>query len=181
MYPPKHYLVTLLLAVVLLATGCTQTRTLSYEPQSDDVVTFDEANAMLQGHRVHVTLEDGRRMPSVALAIHPDSTAWLDLMTDNVRTARTNDLLDITYAKPGRGAVQGALFGAGIGALVGVATGVGLLDYHKEDAILSEAGFVSRFAVGGVLLGSGVGIGVGTSRGAHDRYVYPDLQISETQ
>lgn len=164
---------------LLLATGCTQTRDLTYEPTSNDTATFDEANAALQGHRVDITLDDGRTMPSIALAINPDSTAWVDLMTDNVRTARTEALLHISRAQPGRGAVQGTLFGAGIGTLLGVAAGVGLLDQQKDDAILSDAGFVSRFAVGGLLLGSGVGLGIGTSRGAHDRYVYPDLQLSE--
>jgi hypothetical protein len=168
-----------LVALLLLTTGCTQTRDLSYEPTGDDVATFDEANAALQGHRVDITLHDGRTMPSVALAINPDSTAWIDLMTDNLRTARTEELMAISHAKPGRGAIQGTLFGAGVGTLLGVAAGVGLLDQQKDDAILSEAGFVSRFAVGGLLIGSGVGLGIGTSRGAHDRYVYPDLQLSE--
>ncbi|NBC16517.1 MAG: hypothetical protein GVY18_04275 [Bacteroidetes bacterium] len=178
---PTLSLLPLLAALLLLTTGCTQTRDLAYEPTGDDAATFDEANAALQGHRVDITLDDGRTMPSVALAIAPDSTAWIDLMTDNLRTARTEELLSISHTQTGRGAIHGTLFGAGVGTLLGVAAGVGLLGQQNDDALLSDAGFVSRFAVGGLLLGSGVGLGIGTSRGAHDRYVYPDLQLSQDQ
>lgn len=174
-----------ILALVLVMTGCTQTREISQEEIArDGEYSFSEVHQTLEGKEVEIELTDGRSMPSVALRIVPDSTAWVDLMTDRVRTAQTQELLAIRYKREDRGAVQGALFGAGVGVLVGTAAGALLLDKQKEDALLSEAGFVSRFAAGGIIIGSGVGVGWGMSRGSYDRYVYPhplDRQMVSAQ
>ncbi len=163
-----------LLALVLVFAGCTQTREITPETAvPEGTYAFEDVHNSLEGKEVEIELADGRTMPSVALRIVPDSTAWIDLMTDRLRTAHTQDLAAISYKRPDRGAVQGAVFGAGIGVLLGTATGALLLSKQKDDALLSEAGFVSRFAAGGIILGSGVGVGWGVSRGSYDRYIYP--------
>lgn len=164
----------ILLAAVLLA-GCSQT--LSVVPAEEDTnatYSFDEANARLQGRYVEVALEDGRTMPSQTLVIAPDSTAWMDLMTDRVRSAPTPAVDVIRHKQAGRGAIQGALFGGGSGVLLGTLVGALLLDQQKDDAGLSEAGFVSRFSMGGLIFGTGVGVSLGAKRGSYDTYVYPD-------
>lgn len=165
------------LLVALVFTGCTQTHQIAQTSDVESEYTFSTVHNTLEGQMVDIELADGRTMPSVALRIVPDSTAWIDLMTDQLRTADTPKLASITHRRPGRGAVQGASFGAVGGSLLGLAVGFLLLPQQNEDAILSESGFVSRFVAGGAILGTGVGMGIGTSRASHDRYVYPDLPL----
>src|SRR5690606_40655635 len=85
-----------ILALVLVMSGCTQTREISQEEIArDGAYSFSEVHQTLEGKEVEIELTDGRSMPSVALRIVPDSTAWVDLMTDRVRTAQTQELLAI--------------------------------------------------------------------------------------
>lgn len=167
--------VTFLLIPLLLA-GCTHTYRVQYQPNGNaDEVSFEEAHTMLEGREAEVELADGRSMPAQVLRVEQDSTIWMDEMTDRLRFADTPQIEVIRHPQPDRAARQGALVGAVGGGLLGLATGFGLLGKQKDDALLSESGFVLRFVVGGAVTGTALGAMLGPVRGAHDNYVYPDV------
>ena len=164
-----------LVLTALVLTGCTQTHQITYQEAPAEAVTFEEAHQTLEGRHVEIELSDGRAMPSQVLIVEEDSTAWLDLMTERVRSADTPQIEVIRHNQPSRAIKQGSLFGAAAGSLLGLATGFGMLGKQKDDALLSEGGFVTRFVVGGTFLGIGGGALIGLQRGSADAYVYPDV------
>ncbi len=164
---------SLLLAVFLL-TGCTHTQQVT--PEANASISFDELHQMLEGRRVDIRLRDERTMASTALRIRPDSTWSVDLLTGDVRGAATRDIHSITWKRPGRGALEGALLGAAGGAIVGLATGFALTYVRDAETAKTSLGYYVGVITGfGVIVGVGSGTLVGVSKGSRQQYVYPQL------
>ena len=174
MSPYKTLLPLSLLVFAVLLTGCTQTRQVAYEPDSN--ITFDELHEALEGRRVDIRLNDERMIASTALRIRPDTTWAIDLLSGQVRGAATRDISFVSRKRPGRGALHGAVLGAAGGALVGLAAGLALTSVRDEDtARTSVAQYVGVVTGFGVILGIGSGTFIGMKRGSQDRYIYPQL------
>ncbi len=163
-----------LLVFAVLLTGCTQTKQVTYEPDSS--ISFEELNETLEGRNIDIRLNDQRSIASTALRIEPDTTWSIDLLSGQVRAAATSDINFVSRRRPGRGAWQGAVLGAAGGALAGLAAGLALTSIRDADraqtSIAEYVGVVTGF---GLIVGVGSGAIIGVKKGSHDRYVYPQL------
>ncbi len=161
-----------LLVFAVLLTGCTQTKQVTYEPDSS--VSFEELNETLEGRNIDIRLNDQRSIASTALRIEPDTTWSIDLLSGQVRAAATSDINFVSRRRPGRGAWHGAVLGAAGGALAGLAAGLALTSIRDADraqtSIAEYVGVVTGF---GLIVGVGSGAIIGVKKGSHDRYVYP--------
>ncbi len=168
-----------LLVFAVLLTGCTQTKQVTYEPDSS--ISFEELNETLEGRNIDIRLNDQRSIASTALRIEPDTTWSIDLLSGQVRAAATVDIYYVSRRRPGRGVWQGAALGAVGGALAGLAAGLALTSIRDADraqtGIAEYVGVITGF---GLIVGIGSGAIIGVKKGSHDRYVYPRLP-QETQ
>ena len=163
-----------LLVFAVLLTGCTQTKQVTYEPDSN--ISFEELNETLEGRNIDIRLNDQRSIASTALRIEPDTTWSIDLLSGQVRAAATVDIYYVSRRRPGRGVWQGAALGAVGGALAGLAAGLALTSIRDADrAQTSVAEYVGVVTGFGLIVGVGSGAIIGVKRGSHDRYVYPQL------
>ncbi|MFB3132731.1 MAG: hypothetical protein ACE10K_09465, partial [Rhodothermales bacterium] len=159
-----------LLVFAVLLTGCTQTKQVTYEPDSS--ISFEELNETLEGRNIDIRLNDQRSIASTALRIEPDTTWSIDLLSGQVRAAATVDIYYVSRRRPGRGVWQGAALGAVGGALAGLAAGLALTSIRDADrAQTSVAEYVGVVTGFGLILGVGSGAIIGVKRGSHDRYV----------
>ncbi len=163
-----------LLVFAVLLTGCTQTKQVTYEPDSS--ISFEELNETLEGRNIDIRLNDQRSIASTALRIEPDTTWAIDLLSGQVRAAATSDINFVSRRRPGRGAWHGAVLGAAGGALAGLAVGLALTSIRDADraqtSIAEYVGVVTGF---GLIVGVGSGAIIGVKKGSHDRYVYPQF------
>jgi hypothetical protein len=159
------------LALVLLS-GCTHARQVSYDPGSPQ--SFEAVHQTLAGRRVDIRLHDQRTIASTALRIGPDSTWALDLLSGRVRGAATGEIHSISWKRPGRGVMEGAMLGAVGGTLVGLAAGLALRSTRDaERARTGVAQYVGVITGFGLLVGLGSGTLIGLRHGSYERYVYP--------
>ena len=170
--------VALLLFAVLL-TGCTHTQQVQNQTASD--VSFAELHQTLEGRRVNIKLNDTRTISSTALRIRPDTTWAIDMLSGRVRQTSTNEIHSISWKRPGRGALEGALLGGAGGALLGLAVGLALTSSRDSEAAQTSVGQYVGVVTGfGILVGAGSGTLIGVRRGSHDRYVYPQLYRADS-
>ena len=163
-----------LLVFAVLLTGCTQTKQVTYEPDSS--ISFEELNETLEGRNIDIRLNDQRSIASTALHIDPDTTWAIDLLSGQIRAAATSDINFVSRRRPGRGAWHGAALGAVGGALAGLAAGLALTSIRDADqAKTSAAEYVGVITGFGLILGVGSGALIGIKKGSHDRYVYPQF------
>jgi len=163
-----------LLVFAVLLTGCTQTKQVTYEPDSN--ISFEELNETLEGRNIDIRLNDQRSIASTALHIEPDTTWAIDLLSGQIRAAATSDINFVSRRRPGRGAWHGAALGAVGGALAGLAAGLALTSIRDADqAKTSAAEYVGVITGFGLILGVGSGALIGIKKGSHDRYVYPQF------
>ena len=163
-----------LLLFAFLLTGCTHTQ--QVQDQSASNISFDELHQTLEGRRVDIKLNDTRTIPSTALRIRPDTTWAIDMASGRVRRASTNQIHSISWKRPGRGALEGALLGGAGGALVGLAAGLALTSVRDSDqAKTGVAQYVGVITGVGIIMGVGSGTVIGVRRGSQDRYVYPEI------
>lgn len=163
-----------LLGLVILASGCTHTQHVSEEPPAD--IDFHALNDVLEGRRVEIQRRDQRTIPSTALLIKPDTTWAIDLLSGRVQGMATHEVEAVTWRRPGRGVLEGAVWGSAVGAVVGFGAGLALTSVRDaEKAQTSIEAYVAMISGFGVLLGAGSGMFIGMSRGRRDQYVYPQV------
>ena len=179
MFFSRLLLVGLFLFAVLL-TGCTHTQQVQHETVSD--VSFDKLHQTLEGRRVNIKLNNARTISSTALRIRPDTTWAIDMLSGRVRRTSSREIHSISWKRPGRGALEGALLGGAGGALLGLAAGLALTSSRDEDVAKTSIGQYVGVVTGfGILIGAGSGTLIGARRGSHDRYVYPQLYQAESE
>lgn len=161
-----------LLAALAVLTGCTSTRTLPSDASFDPVT-----HAALAGRTVEIHLADGRVVPGQSIAIHPDSTSWIDPATGALVQVATADVRAASTRSRGRGAWQGALVsGLAASAVMSGVIARDLGDWGElNDA--QPAFAVTMGTVWGFAPGAALGGAVGYAAGAERRYVLAPPQV----
>lgn len=150
-------LIPTLLLGMLLATGCTSTRTLG------DASDYAAINQKAQTQEATVILLNGSSFEAQALQMTPDSSSWRDA-SGRYRSVTTAQIRDVQFWSRGRGAGNGLLIGAAIGAAGTAIWGYSLYDDSCDlcDSPSEDPFFLLAVGAGtlaGGLLGSLVGAG----------------------
>lgn len=154
----------LTIAVGLLLTGCTHTRT--FDIASSNART--ELNARAEGETTTLTLRTGESVSARSVSVAPDMTTWIDPATGDVRSVSTREVATVRFDNRGRGALEGLGWGAAIGAGAGVLVGAvsGATDDNEGESIevysSSESAGLAAIVLG--VTGGLVGTAVGTIR-----------------
>ena len=155
----------LLLLTLLVASGCTSSRTLA-----PDARGLSHVNATFGTRPARVRLASGVIADARALHADADTTTWIDPVSGTLQRAATADVVYVERVRRGRGAWQGALV---TGLATAVVTGVvimtdsgdwgacrdgAFLDTCDKPAIGAVAGMIAGAAA--MLPGAAVGAGV---------------------
>lgn len=157
----------LLLATLLLATGCTHQQPL----RLDEVGRLARFNAQATEQIAVVTLSDGETHSARSLQVTPDLTSWIDPGSNAVMSVPTHDVADVRLRDRGKGALDGLGLGVVIGGLTGAV--IGLASGDDDPDLLFAFKASEKAMVGGIglgLLGGIVGLVVGGVAGSEEVY-----------
>ena len=145
--PLSHFTVVLLL--VLLATGCTSVR---------NDVSAEYINHTALTKRASIQMKTGIVEKADGLRVGPDSTYWIDPTTMTPKSALTSSISAVSFRNRGIGAQRGALNG---GAVLGLL----LAGASISDPYLGPTG---GFVLGGIV-GVVPGLVIGSMIGGKER------------
>ena len=160
----------LALALVLISSGCTQTRPLG-DPTPDRHAAL---NARFSGRIATVALRSGSTFEAQSVRLHADSLSWVWPATRDTGATAQCRVASITVLRQGRGVAEGAglglVIGAGLGATVLFAAVY--LDPPDDGIFIGVAGIAAVGAVLGGILGTPLGAVAGGVRGHGERYAF---------
>lgn len=113
--------------LVVLATGCSTTRTVAHSDLDRDA--FYDVNHKVRGRITEISLRDGREVVGINVFVAPDSTSWFDRETERTRVVATSSVEQVRVLRTGRA----ALWGLGLGVAAGAAVGGARALYEGDD------------------------------------------------
>jgi uncharacterized protein YcfL len=171
----RTLMMTIMILLALLATGCTATHRISLDDSQTVFDDFGEMNTRLPGKTVMITTAGGNSVKARLVQIGRDSTVWVTKSTEDTVVVATNALHRIVLTDRRKGAFDGLVWG-----LVGGGTAGALIGYFGskdpgKDCVFYCPTRADQAILGGVLLGGTAGIlGVliGSAGGAHEIYLF---------
>ena len=149
----------LALLAALVASGCTSLHTVPIDQGVEIVQTADP---------VVLTFADGRAVRAASVRLEADSTSWVDLETNALRSAPTVEVAWVDQIQRRRGGAQGLA--------VAFVTGTVLATlYYSVGRQNAQGGDIGRDLRSGAIAGlfaAPVGALVGGAVGARDRSVF---------
>ena len=160
----------LLILTVIVASGCTSSRTLA-----PDATGLSHVNATYGTRPTRIRLASGVILDARALHADADTTTWIDPVSGTLQRAATSDVVYVERVRRGRGARQGALItGLGTATVMSVVVATDLSDWGacSDDSFLDNCDKPLFGAFIGTLAGAAAavpGAALGAMIGAHDR------------
>lgn len=147
-----------LLALLLVLTGCSSTRTLT--PGSEGLGGADLADTT-----VRIALADGTSARGLSISVLPDTTSWIDPASRELVRVPTVDVVRVTEVSRGKGLVQGALIsGLTTAAVVGVLAYADADEQDAGDRLVFGLGIGTVYGALATVPGGAVGYGLGARR-----------------